>query len=122
MLMGMAYQKYMMELEKQQEILAGITDAIMEIFAMESVLLRTRKLADAGRGEQAADMCAVFLRDAMSRIEVAARTVLAGCSEGDALRTSMAVLRRFAKYDPADAIALRRRIAGRLLSAGRYAA
>jgi hypothetical protein len=32
----------------------------------------------------------------------------------------MAVLRRFAKFDPVDAIALRRRIAGRLLDAERY--
>jgi hypothetical protein len=32
----------------------------------------------------------------------------------------MAVLRRFAKYEPVDSIALRRRIADRLLAAGRY--
>jgi hypothetical protein len=120
MLMGVAYQKYLMELEKQQEILAGITDVVMDLFAMESVLLRTRKLAAAGRGAQAADMCAVFLRDAMAHIEVTARTVLAGCSEGDALRTNLAVLRRFARYEPVDAIAIRRRIAGRLLDAERY--
>jgi alkylation response protein AidB-like acyl-CoA dehydrogenase len=120
MLMGVAYQKYLMELEKQQELLAGISDAVMEIFAMESVLLRARKLAEMSKGAQSADMAAVFLRDAMARIEATARTVLAACSEGDALRTNMAVLRRFAKYDPVDAIALRQRIAQRLLDAERY--
>jgi hypothetical protein len=57
----------------------------------------------------------------MARIEVGARTVLAACSEGDALRTNLAVLRRLAKYEPVDAIALRRRIAGRILDAERYA-
>ena len=87
---------------------------------MESVLLRARKMAELGKGAQAADMAAVYLRDAMARIEVSARTVLAACSEGDALRTNMAVLRRFAKFDPVDAIALRRRIAGRLLDAEKY--
>jgi hypothetical protein len=56
----------------------------------------------------------------MARVEVSARTVLAACSAGDSLRTNMAVLRRFAKYEPVDSIALRRRIADRLLSAGRY--
>ena len=101
-------------------MLAGITDVIMDIFAMESALLRTQKLAECGKGAQAADMTAVLLRDAMARIEVTARTVLAACSEGDALRTNMAVLRRFAKYEPVDAIALRRKIAGRLLDAERY--
>ena len=58
--------------------------------------------------------------DAMARIEMFARPVLAACSEGDALRANMAVLRRFAKYEPVDSIALRRRIAERLLTAGRY--
>ena len=112
--MGVAYQKFLTELEKQQEVLMGIADVVMEVFAMESALLRSRKT---GTG---ADLCAVLLRDAMARIEVAARTVLAACSEGDALRTNMAVLRRFAKYEPVDSIALRRRIADRLLAAGRY--
>src|SRR5690242_17666790 len=70
MLMGVAYQKYLAELEKQQEVLAGITDVVMECFAMESVLLRARKLAELGRGGQAGDMAAVYLRDAMSRVEV----------------------------------------------------
>jgi alkylation response protein AidB-like acyl-CoA dehydrogenase len=120
MLMGVAYQKYLGEMEKQQEVLAGITDVVIEIFAMESILLRARKLGAAGRGAQAADMAAVYLRDGMSRIDVTSRTVLAACSEGDALRANMAVLRRFAKFEPVDAIAIRHRIAGRLLDAERY--
>ena len=56
----------------------------------------------------------MFLRDAMARIEVFARPVLAACAEGDTLRSNMAVLRRFAKFEPVDAIALRRGIAARL--------
>jgi len=42
-------------------------------------------------------MAAVYLRDAMSRVEVSSRTVLAACAEGDSLRANMAVLRRFAE-------------------------
>jgi butyryl-CoA dehydrogenase len=122
MLMGVAYQKYLAEMEKQQEVMAGISDVVIEIFAMESVLLRARRLAEMGRGGQSADIAAVYLRDAMSRIDVTSRTVLAACSEGDNLRANMAVLRRFAKFEPVDAIAIRRRIAGRLLDAERYIA
>ncbi|MDQ6705266.1 MAG: acyl-CoA dehydrogenase, partial [Acidobacteriota bacterium] len=120
LLMGVAYQKYLAELEKQQEILAGISDVVMEVFAMESSLLRTRKLGESRQDGQAANMCAVFLRDAMARIETFARPVLAACSDGDSLRANMAVLRRFAKYEPVDAISIRHRIAGRLLDAERY--
>jgi hypothetical protein len=120
LLMGVAYQRFLAELEKQQEVLAGITDVIMDVFAMESALLRTQKLAAHGKGVQAADMLAVLARDAMAHIETTARTVLAACSEGDNLRASLAMLRRFAKYEPVNAIDLRRRIAGRLIDAERY--
>jgi len=120
LLMGVAYQKYLTAIEQQQEILAGIADVVMEAYAIESVTLRSRKLAQSGRGVQAADMCRVFTRDAMARIEMTGRTVLAACAEGDALRGNLAVLRRFTKYDPVDAIAMRRQIAGRLLDSGRY--
>jgi hypothetical protein len=46
--------------------------------------------------------------------------VIAASSEGDALRTNMAVLRKFAKYEPVNEIALRRKIAWRLIETGRY--
>jgi hypothetical protein len=65
-------------------------------------------------------MCAVLVRDAVAHIEVTARTVLAASSDGDTLRANLAMLRRFAKYEPVNAIELRRRIAGRLIDAERY--
>jgi Acyl-CoA dehydrogenase, C-terminal domain len=117
---GIAYQKYGAELEKQQEIVMNISDIVMEVFAMESSLLRSRKLAASGKGTNAANMCAVFLREAMDRVEVSARNVIGACSAGHALRENMAALRGFANYDPLDGVALRRNIAGRLLAAARY--
>jgi hypothetical protein len=65
-------------------------------------------------------MCAVFLREAMDRVEISARNVIGACSAGHALRENMATLRGFANYDPLDGVALRRNIAGRLLAAARY--
>lgn len=119
-MIGIAYQKYGAELEKQQEIVMNISDIVMEVFAMESSLLRSRKLAASGKGTNAANMCAVFLREAMDRVEVSARNVIGACSAGHALRENMATLRGFANYDPLDGVALRRNIAGRLLAAARY--
>jgi butyryl-CoA dehydrogenase len=118
--LGVAFQKYMTALEDQQEILASITDVAMNTFAMESVLLRTQKLAKLGKGEIAGEMCNVFLREAMETVESAARNVLSASSEGDALRTNLAVLKRFTKFEPINAIAARRKIAARLLAADRY--
>jgi len=119
--LGVAFQKYMAALEEQQEVLAGITDIAMNAFAMESTWLRTQKLAKLHKGGIAAEMCPVFLREAMETIESAARNVLAASSDGDALRTNLAVLKRFTKFEPVNAVAARRRIAARLLEADRYA-
>jgi hypothetical protein len=52
MTLGTAAQKYMMKLGDQQEILMGIADVIMDTYAMETAILRARKLA-ASQGEEA---------------------------------------------------------------------
>jgi alkylation response protein AidB-like acyl-CoA dehydrogenase len=119
--LGLAHEKYSGSVEKQQELLLAIADILTETFAMESVLLRTQKLAGTARESAAAAVCPVFLRDAMARIEFAARNVLGVCSAGEALRANMAMLRSLASYEPADAVALRRQVAGRLLARERYA-
>ena len=117
---ALAFQKHGAELEKQQEVLMGISDIVMEVFAMESCLLRTRKLKSTQTTVNAEDMCPVFLREAMDRVEVSAREILGACSSGNELKKNSTVLRRLAEYEPANAVTLRRRIATRLLSAERY--
>jgi hypothetical protein len=121
MTLGVAYQKYMAAMEEQQEVLAGITDILMGAFAMESAVLRARKIAASGKSaKNAAQMAAVFAREAMDEIQNTARVVLANCQEGDALRMSLAVLKRYSKYEPIDAIAARREIAARVLAGSKY--
>lgn len=98
----------------------NMSDIIMEVFAMESSLLRSRKIAAAGGGANAADACAVYLRDAMAKIEFASRTVLSACAQGDELRQNLSRLRAYAAHDPVNTIELRRQIAQRLLASERY--
>jgi hypothetical protein len=112
---AIAYEQYAAELEKQQEILMNISDIIMEVFAMESSLLRSRKLAASGN-KNVTDICAVFLREAMHRIEISSETVIGTCSTPDTVHKNVAGLRSFANCDPLNAIALRRNIASRLLA------
>ncbi len=118
--LGVAHEKYGAQLEQQQEIIMNLSDIIMEVFAMESALLRSRKLATAGSGVNAADACAVYLRDATARIEFSSRTALSACVQGDQLRPYLSRLRGYANHDPVNAIAIRRQIAGRLLATERY--
>ena len=123
MTLGTAAQKYMMKLGDQQEILMGIADIIMDTYAMETAILRARKLADT-QGEKAAerylDMTRVFCNDAVERIEASAKNTLAGMSEGDELRTLLAALRRFTKLQPMNTIAARQRIADELIAANKW--
>jgi hypothetical protein len=66
------------------------------------------------------DATRAFLYDAADRVEKHARTALAAAAEGDVLRTQLTVLRRFAKREPVDTIALRRRVAAAVLDGHRY--
>jgi alkylation response protein AidB-like acyl-CoA dehydrogenase len=119
--LGIAYQKYLGAIEEQQEVVAGITDVLMNAYAMESALLRSQKIAHSGRNaENSTEMAAVFAREAMDTIDQAAKAVLAACSEGDSLRMNLAVLKRFTKVEPVNTIGLRRNIAARLIQAGKY--
>ena len=66
-------------------------------------------------------MARIYAAVAMEKIELAARKVIATVAEGDMLRTQLAILRRLAKHDPADTIALRRQVAQHVIRAGKYA-
>ncbi|PYX99723.1 MAG: acyl-CoA dehydrogenase [Acidobacteria bacterium] len=120
---GVASQRYMMELAEQQEVMAALADIIIEVFAMDSVLLRTLKLIQSG-GESGSAlpiaMTQVYLSEAMAKIEVAARKVVAAASEGDNLRIQTTILRRLLKHDPTNTISLRQQIAARVIDAGKY--
>ena len=119
--MGMAVLKYAAALEEQQEVVANITDILMNAYAMESAMLRAEKIARSGKNaENAKDMAAVFAREAMDIIESASKTVLTACAEGDTLRGNLAILKRFAKYEPVNTIGLRKKIAARMIEAGKY--
>ncbi len=119
---GVASQRFMTGLEEQQEIMADLADMISHVYALESALLRARKLAGAGRNsaEVAAAMTGLLADEAMGLAEQAARRVLAACGEGDALRTQLAILRRLARFTPADVVGLSRIVAKHAIALERY--
>ncbi len=120
---GGAMQKYREKLADEQELIAALANIVMEIYAMESSLLRAQKAA-ATKGEVAAavmiDAARVFIADAAERVEHEARRSVAAVHEGDMLTTQLAVLKRFGKRPIVDTIALRRRVAAAVLSQDRY--
>ena len=120
---GAASQKYMQALVDQQEIVGALADMIIEAYAMESCLLRAQKLV-ASKGVAAAKlpiaMTQIYLTQGMEKIEAAAKKVTAAVAEGDMLRTQLAIVRRLAKFEPFNTIALRQMVAQRLIEIGKY--
>jgi len=120
---GAATQKYMQAIQDQQEIMGAIADMTIETYALESAVLRAQKIV-ASKGEAGAAlavaMTRVYLAQAMEKIESAARKVIAAVAEGDMLRTQFAILRRLAKYEPFNTIALRHQIALKMIERGKY--
>jgi alkylation response protein AidB-like acyl-CoA dehydrogenase len=120
---GAATQKYMQAIQDQQEIMGAIADLVIEIYAMESAVLRTQKIT-AIKGESAAAlplaMTRVYLSQAMEKIESAARKIIAAVADGDMLRTQLAMLRRLGKYEPFNTIELRQQIAQKVIERGKY--
>ncbi len=116
---GAAVQKFMQELDKQQEIIMCVSDMLIELFACESALLRTERLINV-QGEEASslqiDMTKVYLSDAVERINLHGKHAIAAFNEGDVLRVMLMGLKRFTKYETFDTIAARRRIADKMIA------
>jgi len=120
---GGAVQKFREKLSDEQELVAALANIVMEVYAMESCLLRAQKAAEAKSESANSAMIAaarVFISDAMERVEHEAKRALAAEYEGDMLTTQIAVLKRFSKRGALDTIALRRQVAASVQSRDRY--
>lgn len=123
MVAGGAAMKFQQNLAKEQEVLGKVADIIIEIFAMESGLLRTLKIIDKVGEEKAKyqiDAVKVYVDDTIPKIESWAKQVIAYVEEGDMLRTQMAGIKKLARYQPIDAVSLKREIADRIIDLEAY--
>jgi alkylation response protein AidB-like acyl-CoA dehydrogenase len=120
---GLAVQKYGMSLEKEQEVLSNMSDMMIQIYAMESALLRTQKMMKRSgddKAKNAIQMTTVFVHEAFGKIEDWAKETLSAMESGDTLRTQLSILKKLTKNTPVDSIALKREIAARVIQAEKY--
>ena len=120
---GVAVQKHRDSISDQQEVLSLLSDLVIAIFAMESMLLRVLKgIARYGASKLEIQIKAVQIcvHSALPEVENKAKQILAAVSEGDELRTQLAALRRFTKNTPLNLISLRQAIAQKLKEEGKY--
>ena len=120
---GAAAQKYMMELENQQEVLMYLADMAIDLFTAESALLRTEKLIQL-KGEAAAElqvaMTKTYVCNAMERMHVAGKHAIMAFAEGDELRMMLIGVKRFTKYPPFNTVKARQAIADKMIEANKY--
>jgi hypothetical protein len=120
---GAAVQKYMLKLAEEQEILSSISDIVIEVFAMESALLRAMKTIEKSGDEKSQiqkAMVKVYVNDAFDRVGTYAKQALAAIAEGDTLRTQLSALKKLSRFTPVNTIGLRREIADHVIKMGRY--
>ncbi|CAM3004800.1 acyl-CoA dehydrogenase family protein [Paenibacillus sediminis] len=120
---GLAVQKYQTKLENEQEVLSNLADIIIQIFAIESALVRTRKQilrSSEDKAENMIDMTRVFTQEAFERIDALARETLTVIDSGDTLRMQLSVLKKITKFSPIDTVSLKRKIAARVIQNEKY--
>ncbi len=103
---------------EHEEVLSFLSDMIMDVYAMESCVLRAEKIeasGDEGKTAFAADLTGIICDQAIHHMDIKARETLAAVMSGDTLATSLAGLRRVVKHQPLNTVELRRRSADLLI-------
>jgi alkylation response protein AidB-like acyl-CoA dehydrogenase len=120
---GAAVQKLMMKIENEQEVLMNLADMAIETFNAESVLLRVMKMTDQ-QGETATqlyqDIMRTYLYDAADKVNKSGKDAINAFADGDEQRMILMGLKRFTKAEPFNTKDARRRIADKMITAGKY--
>ncbi|WP_077327896.1 acyl-CoA dehydrogenase family protein [Virgibacillus siamensis] len=120
---GLATQKYMKELENEQEILVNLADMTAEVYNMESAILRTEKALNRDGAEKAKQKLLytqVYVQEAFNRIEADAKETLIAVESGDTLRMMLSSLRKLTRHTPTNVIGKKREIAAGIIEAEKY--
>lgn len=113
-LSGVGVQKFMDKIAEEQEILMAAADIAIQIFALESSVLRAEKHFSQASENRKALLSAAVKVFAFSATEIAGSAAKKGAfyiEEGDTLTMILSGIRRFAKYDATGLLAAKRLLA-----------
>lgn len=120
---GAAVSKLLSNIAEEQEVMAMLADMIIMIYAMESGLLRAKKILNS-KGEQKAEYhiaaVKVYVNDVIPKIVGQAKQVFAFVETGETLYKKYEIIDRLASYKPINTIPLRRMIAEKIIKTQRY--
>lgn len=122
-LAGAGVQKFMDKLANEQEILMAAADIAIQIFALESTVLRAEKSygkVSEAKQELLNAIVKIFAFEASESAGSAARKGAFFIEEGDTLTMILSGVRRFAKYDATGLLAAKRSLAKAACEAEKY--
>ncbi|TFG59046.1 MAG: acyl-CoA dehydrogenase [Deltaproteobacteria bacterium] len=120
---GSAVRRHMEKLRDEQEILMALAEAAIEIFAMESTVLRAGKASMASTESRAETMAAAVKVCAVggaAAVRQAAARAAAYTEEGKRLAGLVERIETFCRYDPSGLLAAKRTLATAALEIERY--
>ena len=119
--MKVAAERFGTEIEKHQEVMAAVADVVMDAYAVDSMVARTRQSASAaGLDPVKVAMTHAYAADAISRSGERARRALCASSEGSALEKHLAAIAPLFAFRPFDPAALRETVVLAAEEAGGY--
>ncbi len=122
-LAGVGVQKFMDKIADEQEILMAAADIAIQIFALESTVLRAEKHFSGASEKRQELLRAAVKVFAFSASEIAGSAARKGAfyvEEGDTLTMILSGIRRFAKYDATGLLAAKRLLAGAACEEEKY--
>jgi alkylation response protein AidB-like acyl-CoA dehydrogenase len=116
-----ATERFGRSLATEQEVVGHLADMAIEIYAIESAILRTEKMiaSDAFQAPIAEDITRTYAADASERVEHAAKNALWAMERPDTV-ARIDDIHRMLRYGPIHTVAARRRIADAIVAANRY--
>ena len=118
-----AYEKYGVSLEDEQEVASDLADILIQMYAMESAILRAKKVMNE-KGEETAEivvhMTSVFTREAIEAISSFAKNVFSFIAEGENLVKHLAVIRGLGETMPINSNQIKRTISAKVIKREKY--
>lgn len=120
---GSAAKKFMANLKNEQMIIMNAASILIDIYALESALVRVKKLVTS-RGEENIsahkNMLELLFNDTMARINKEGKDALLSFAEGDELSMMLLGLKRFTKYKNINISKSRTIVADYFINEGSY--
>ena len=119
---GLAVQVLGQKLVDNQEVMARMSNMLMEIYAMESAVVRAERMVEGAHrwAQIARDMTELYVNESWHKVHGDARMLCADVVEGEALRHALAGVKAFTEFHPTSSARLRGRIASELIQKGIY--